>query len=159
MVHLVTDPAVLAAYLEGAKDPLDRVRASVRWVETLGLRILHGDYGVLPCLEWRPDPRRRPHGVSPLGAVALAYQPPVKLDVPEASAIALGVPLPWAEGFADGFDREIATRALGPLERRRYLEGHEAGAELRIEMTVRCRRDGSRHLKADPCPVCEDRAA
>jgi hypothetical protein len=157
MVHLVTDGEVLAAYLEGAREPLDRIRAAVRWAESQGLRILHGDYGVLPRLEWRVDPGRRPHGVSPLGAVVLAYQPPTGPDMPEPAAIALRVPIHWAEGFADGFDREITTRTLGPLTRRRYLEGHEAGAELRIEMTTRCRRDGVRHFKADECPVCEER--
>lgn len=159
-MKLVTERDVLAAYLEGAKTPLDKVRASVHWAQqTLKLLIAHGDYGVIPTSdEWVIDDKRRPRRhVSPLGAVVLAYQPDPATDMPDPAATALGVPFQWAEGFQDGFDRNLSGTWLGSVSRRLYMEGVEAGMQIRFELTKVCDRCSTRHFREEPCPLCEER--
>lgn len=143
--------------------PLDKVRAAVAHMEVLGIRILHGDWGVLRgelSGEWIPDPARRPMGVSPLGAVLVHLQQPDPrrgpMDVPDAAAEALRVGIAWTAGFADGFDKDPQAYYLGGSNRQLYLAGLEAGMELRFELTVRC-PCGTRHLRWEPCPLCEER--
>lgn len=157
-LRAVTDRDVLLAYLSSAKTPLERVRGAIKWAtEQVGVRILHGDYGVIASAGgWEVDERRRPVGVSPLGAVVLAYQPDKSRDLPDPAAEALGVSIHWAEGLADGFDKELTAHYLGSLARQQYLQGVEAGFALRFELTTNCSRCGSRHFKADRCPLCEE---
>jgi hypothetical protein len=162
-LHIVKDTEVIAAFLESARTPVDRIRAAIAWLghHHPQLRILTGEYGVIPGMfAWQPDTRRRPGGVSPLGAVVLAYQPPVGGDLPDPAAKVLGVAIQYAEGFADGFDNEPSGHFLRPeypISRRSYCQGLEAGYALRFELTQQCPSCGSRHFNADPCPLCEER--
>jgi hypothetical protein len=140
--------------------PLEAIRVSVAAAQAAGVRILHGDWGVLfgeLSEEWVVDPLRRPMGVSPLGAVVLYFQPGGPNTMPDPAAAALGVGLAWADGFSDGFDGEASGYYLGQLNKRLYLAGLEAGMEFRFELTVRCPACGTRHFRSDPCPLCEER--
>lgn len=144
------------------KRELDMIRAAVVAAEDKGIRILHGDWGVLQGQlsgEWVVDPGRRPHmGVSPLGAVVLHYQPDARRnEMPDPAAEALGVGLAWAAGFADGFDSEATGYYLGSADRGLYLSGMEAGMEFRFELTAHCPECWTRHFRRDPCPLCRER--
>jgi hypothetical protein len=159
-LKLVTELEVMRAYLRSAKTPLDKIRAAVHWAQQSGIRILHGDYGVIPSAEeWVVDEQRRPVGVSPLGAIVLAYQPDVTEDMPDPAAHVLGVSPAYAEGVADGFDRDLTGHFAGAVSRQHYLFGVEVGYMLRFDLTTRCERCSTSHLKADPCPLCEERGS
>lgn len=161
-LRVVGGPEVLAAYIQSARTPIDKIRAAIAWAsETLGVRLLPGDYGVIPGPggTWEVDRRRRPMGISPLGAVVLCYATENSKDMPDPAADVLGVPVAWVSGFEDGFDREMTGHWLGSVNRRRYLEGYETGMLLRFEFTRQCVRCGSRHFCVDRCPLCEERRA
>lgn len=157
-LKLVTDVEVMRAYLRAAKTPLEKIRAAVHWAQQSGIRILHGEYGVIASAqEWVVDEKRRPVGCSPLGAVVLAFQPPVDEDMPNPAATILGVSPVFAEGIADGFDREVTGHYAGSVSRQQYVFGLELGFRLRFELVTRCERCGSSQLKGWPCPLCEER--
>lgn len=157
-MRLVTDLDVVQAQLRAARIPLDKIRAAIELARLNGIRILHGDYGVIAGgFDWMLDRRRRPEGVHPLGALVLAYQPPVGTDMPEPAAQVLEVGLAYVQGFADGFDRTPDTTPIGSVAKRLYGDGLEAGFELRFELTRRCGRCGSRHFRQDQCYLCEER--
>ena len=141
--------------------PADKIRAAIAEMERRQIRILQGERGVLPGLlsgDWVMDPKRRPLGVSPLGAVLLHLQPDAsRQDIADHAAQALGVGIAWVEGFADGFDGESSSYYLGGLERRQYHWGLETGFLIRFELTVACPECASRHFRCDPCPLCEEK--
>lgn len=139
----------------------EMILAAVAEAERLGIRITHGDWGVIYgelSGEWVVDQKRRQGpGVTPLGAVVLAHQPAGGIDMPHPAAEVLGVRIAWAEGFSDGFDAEASAFFLGSADRHAYLDGLEAGMELRFALTVRCDVCYTRHFRANACPLCLER--
>ena len=147
-------------WLASLRTPGEKIRAALERCRGQGVRILHGDYGVQVVGDsgWIVDPRRRPAGVNVLGAVCVAFQPLVStLDPLLAAAATLEVTTVFAEGVQDGFDNVLPERPPSRAARRLYLDGTDLGHEIRHELTQRCEACGSRHFRADACPLCEER--
>lgn len=131
-VTLTIGAAELAALGKTARTHLLEAVAAARG---RGIWLRCGDIGVVAGLvDWRVDRGLRPHGVSLAGAVLLRLQPePEEGEEPLAAAArALGVSLAWIEGAEAAWCREeMGVEWLGRPDADLYLDGYEAGAQVR----------------------------
>jgi hypothetical protein len=151
------------------RTPRQRITAALLRLRAQGIALRWGDYGVAlrPLVTplatgWQ---RSSLLGVNLIGAVLLAYQPErapeddngAHEDPTIAAARALGVPLAYVEGLADGWDRAAHSADwLSHINRAAYLDGYEAGMEARFRETVVC-GCGTRRFRSElTCPSCDE---
>lgn len=157
-MNAVAIKATIAERLE----PIELIRLAIHWAATTrGLAVEPGPHGIRrTSIEgrgvWIPDHLTR--YVDPLGAVVLMRQP---LDpiMPAAAAEALGVSVPFVEGFAVGNQGRAPLASWArAAARATYLAGFELGVRVRLEvLTERCPTDGTRYRHGTECPACDAR--
>lgn len=99
-------------------------------------------------------------GLNVVGCLLLQHQPASTADEDPtaAAARAIGVSLAFMEGASDGFAMEAmnAFWVGSPHNGRDYLNGFEAGAEIRFLASKVCGNCGSRRFKSElRCPGCD----
>ncbi len=127
----------LARSTVATPDPLVIIREAIAWARSRGLPVeARRDPGVV-CTSgatsglatWEADPLAS--SMCPLGAAVLKAQPQTT-DLDEAVTIAVGVPVPWADGFAHGVTKQDASEAEGmTVGRAQYNAGYFAGVMAR----------------------------
>lgn len=120
-----------------ATHPLDEIRAAIAWgrengivarpVAPFGVICASQHADVMAC--WERDERAR--GLNPIGLAILRCQPQTT-DADEAAVLAVGAPLPWIEGFAEGVSKQEPSKAwVESIARVQFLQGYEAGLMTR----------------------------
>jgi hypothetical protein len=126
--------------------PIEIIQGAIAYAEGAGLYVRLGSYGIA-CVSsegptrWEVDPLSRERGVSVLGAVLLAQQPPAA-DVPDAAAQALGVDARWLSGFELGMDPGEPVEPT--TTDRMILHGWESAMNLRLSILSRRSAKGAR---------------
>jgi hypothetical protein len=126
----------MSAQSQHTPHPVTLVRAAVLWCRASGISVRLGSRGVICTSQhartrWERDPDA--HGVCPIGAALINYQPEAT-DPEEAAAECLFAPVAWVRVFEAALNHEdIPEEWAGASDRLLRAAAYEAGVRFREE--------------------------